>query len=76
PHLPEHSAILTGHTHKKRLARKNGTVLVNPGSIALPKDGIRSYAVYEDGTFTLYNLEDNAVLGSISIDEAEEKADQ
>ena len=35
----------------------------NPGSISLPKHGYeRSYAVYEDGVFSVRNLEDKVLM--------------
>lgn len=46
----------------------SGFVLkANPGSISLPKDGLRSYAVYENGTFALKDLEENTVLERLSL---------
>ena len=57
PTLPAGSALLTGHTHVKRLEQVDGILLVNPGSTSIPKDGSASYAVFEDGMFTLKTLE-------------------
>lgn len=47
--------------------RTNFVLKVNPGSISLPKDGLRSYAVYEDGVFALKDLADAAVLEKLSL---------
>lgn len=61
------AALLSGHTHVKVLRRlDNGLVLVNPGSVGIPKDGSASYATYEDGTFALRTL-DGAVLQALSL---------
>ena len=57
PALPAGSALLTGHTHVKRLEQVDGILFVNPGSTSIPKDGSASYAVLEDGMFTLKTLE-------------------
>lgn len=54
PALPEGSALVYGHTHKKVLQEVEGhpgIVAFNPGSVGIPKDGTRSYGVYEDGRF-------------------------
>lgn len=56
PTLTAGSALLTGHTHVKRLENADGVLFVNPGSTSIPKDGSASYAVYENGVFTLKTL--------------------
>ena len=56
PALPNGSALLTGHTHIKRLELVDGVMFVNPGSTSIPKDGAASYAVYENGAFALKSL--------------------
>lgn len=64
PPLPEGSAFVSGHTHVKKLERSGGVLLVNPGSPSLPKDGVPSYALYENGVFSLKTL-DGEVLASM-----------
>lgn len=59
--------LITGHTHVKRLEKKNGLVLLNPGSCALPKDGIPSIAILEDSNIKLVNIDNGEVLKSIAI---------
>lgn len=61
PHLAPGSALLSGHTHVKTLDERDGVLHVNPGSTSIPKDGTASYAVYENGVFTLKTL-DGAIL--------------
>lgn len=56
PALAPGSALITGHTHVKTLDEQDGVLFVNPGSTSLPKDDSASYAVYENGTFTLKTL--------------------
>ncbi len=56
PALAPGSALLTGHTHVKRLEQVDGVLYVNPGSISIPKDGSASYATYENGVFALKTL--------------------
>lgn len=56
PSLGAQAAFLSGHTHVKTLSANGGILYVNPGSTSIPKDGSASYAVYEDGRFTLRDL--------------------
>ena len=56
PTLAPGSALLTGHTHVKRLEQVDDILFVNPGSASIPKDGCASYAVYENGVFALKTL--------------------
>ena len=59
--LSPQSAFVSGHTHVKTLEQKDEVLYVNPGSLALPKDDLRGYAVYENGYFALKSL-DGVVL--------------
>ena len=52
PPLPAGSAFAFGHIHVKHLEWKGETLILNPGSVSIPKDGSRSYMPYEDGVFT------------------------
>lgn len=55
PVLPEGSALVYGHTHKKVLQEVDGhpgVTVFNPGSAGIPKDGTHSFGLYEDGVFT------------------------
>lgn len=58
PPLEEGSIFLSGHTHVKLDAVKNGIRCLNPGSVSIPKDGSHSCLLYEDGMFTFVLLED------------------
>lgn len=62
PALPQGSALLTGHTHIKRLELVDDVMYVNPGSTSIPKDGCASYAVYDNGTFALKTLDGKTLL--------------
>ena len=62
PALPQGSALLTGHTHLKRLELVDDVMYVNPGSTSIPKDGCASYAVYDNGTFALKKLDGKTLL--------------
>ena len=64
PTLPAGSVILTGHTHIPTLdPTPEGVLLLNPGSTSIPKGGFpASYALYEDGRFTVLSLDGETVL--------------
>ncbi|MBR5259500.1 MAG: phosphodiesterase [Eggerthellaceae bacterium] len=57
PELNAGSFFFSGHTHVKTNEERNGVTYVNPGSTSLPKDGSKSFAIYEDGHVTLKALE-------------------
>lgn len=51
--------ICVGHTHQPYVLMVGDTMIVNPGSIGLPRDGDprASYAIIEDGKVTLQRIE-------------------
>lgn len=54
PNLPQNSAFLYGHTHKKvleELTGHPGVTVFNPGSTSIPKDGSHSCGLYNNGVF-------------------------
>ena len=67
PQLRPRSAFLSGHTHIKTLVERDGILYVNPGSPSIPKDGCASFAVYENGSFTLRELESGAILAEAEL---------
>ena len=56
PYLKKGDVFLYGHYHVP-VFEDHGFYTVNPNSISLPKQGVKSFLVYENETFTLYNLE-------------------
>jgi putative phosphoesterase len=50
--------VCVGHTHQPYILQVNGTTIVNPGSVGLPRDGDPrlSYAIWEDGQTTLHRV--------------------
>ena len=56
PRLPKGTLFLSGHTHVKTDETRNGIRFVNPGSVALPKDGSHSFALFENVEITLREL--------------------
>ncbi len=61
--IPKGTVMLTGHTHVPVAGEREHVYWWNPGSISLPKSGYpRSYAIYEDGTFTVYDMQERVYL--------------
>lgn len=58
--------FVSGHTHIKQLVNFDKTLVLNPGSVALPKDDCRSYAIYEDDIFAIKTL-DGSPLHTVQI---------
>ena len=53
----KYDVILYGHTHIPDNTFKGKTLLFNPGSITLPKNGSkRSYAIWDNKKITLYDI--------------------
>ena len=63
--MPSHSAFVFGHVHVKHAEWQGETLILNPGSVSIPKDGSHSYMIYENGLFTTKTI-DGQVLGSIA----------
>ena len=67
PALGPRAAFLSGQTHRKTIERRVGVLYVNPGSPSIPKDDAPSFAVYDDGCFTLRDLEGGTVLAAMEL---------
>ena len=49
-------------THVLKAEQKEGYILLNPGSVSIPKEGNPpTYAIFEDGVFTIKDFEGNIV---------------
>ena len=67
PNFNAGDVLVHGHTHLRVLADRGEYIFLNPGSLALPKgDGVHSYAVYENGTFTTKEV-DGGVLETLAL---------
>ena len=63
PMLKKGDILIHGHTHLQALENIGEYTYINPGSAALPKgDDQNSYMIYEDGTFTIKNMEMKEIL--------------
>lgn len=60
PPLKKWDALIHGHTHIPCAQKRDGYYLLNPGSVAIPKEGNPpSYGIYENGFFTVWDFEGN-----------------
>ena len=64
PPLRAGEILLHGHTHVLKIEEfGNKNFYINPGSAALPKENNpRTYALYEDRTFTIKDFDGKTVL--------------
>ncbi len=63
PLLQQGDILVSGHTHIPMATEQDGIFLVNPGSVALPKEGFPpSYCLYENRTFTIRDFEGNTLM--------------
>jgi len=68
PNIPEGGILIYGHEHCPYILKKDNRLFLNPGSISLPRNDIASYMIYEDNTFTIYDIK-NQVIDSVSLGE-------
>lgn len=62
PPMKAGDILLHGHTHVLRAEEKDDIIILNPGSVSIPKEGNPpTYAVYEDGRFTIRDFDGNTV---------------
>lgn len=68
PPLNSGDVLINGHTHIYKAEQVNGIHCLNDGSVSLPKMGNpRSYMTYEDGVFTVKQLETGETLLEYSL---------
>lgn len=62
PPLQEGDILVHGHTHVLKAQQMEGYVLLNPGSVSIPKEGNpATYAVLENSIFTIKDFDGNTV---------------
>lgn len=59
--------VVSGHTHIKVLKEQDGIIVLNPGSTTIPKDGTKSFALYENGQIELWNLDSKTLIKRMRI---------
>ncbi len=57
--------IIQGHTHICHLAQQEGTIYLNPGSIARPRNHIPSYGIIDSKGVSLVELKTGNTLATI-----------
>lgn len=54
--------LIHGHTHVLKAQQMDGYILLNPGSVSIPKEGNpATYAVLENSIFTIKDFDGNTV---------------
>ncbi len=67
PKLHKGDLLIHGHTHVHGVWENDVYTTINPGSIALPKEGqAQSYMLYQDGLFSIHSL-DGRILKTYAI---------
>ena len=62
PPVQDGDILIHGHTHVLRAEPKEGYILLNPGSVSIPKEGsAHGYMILENGEFVWKDLEGNVV---------------
>ena len=62
PPIQEGDILIHGHTHVLNAERRENYILLNPGSVSIPKEGNPpTYAVFEDGIFCIKDFQGNIV---------------
>ncbi len=63
PPLKKGDILLHGHTHIPVAENRGAYVLLNPGSVSLPKGGYTpSYMIYEERCFTIKGFDGNIIM--------------
>ena len=62
PPLREGDILIHGHTHVLKAQQMDGYILLNPGSVSIPKEGNpATYAVLENSIFPIKDFDGNTV---------------
>ncbi len=57
PLINEGDVFMYGHFHKPIAKKTNGIYIFNPSSISLPKEGVKSFGIYENHELKIVSLE-------------------
>ncbi len=63
----EANILCYGHTHSKELDFYDNLLVLNPGSVSLPRDGSNSCAIIEDGCIRIFDLVSGQSLADLNI---------
>lgn len=68
PPLKKGDVLINGHSHVLKAFERDGIHCLNDGSVSLPKENNpRSYMIYENGVFTIKQLENGEEILKYSI---------
>lgn len=63
--------LLHGHTHVLKAEKKEGYILLNPGSISIPKEGnVPTYGIFKEGRFEIKDFQGN-IVKALVLEESE-----
>jgi len=66
PPMKKDDVLLHGHTHILQAEKENGYMILNPGSVSLPKDGnVPTFAILEEQKFTIYDFDKNIIKETV-----------
>lgn len=69
PPLAKGDILIHGHTHVLKAEKREAYILLNPGSVSIPKEGnIPTYAILEDGIFTIKGF-GGEIVKSLNLNE-------
>lgn len=61
--IDKNDVLIHGHTHIPLAEKEDGKIILNPGSISLPKNNNpNSYAILENDIFTVKNLDGDSFI--------------
>lgn len=68
PPLKNGDIFIQGHTHVLMAEKYNEKILLNPGSISLPKENnVQTYGIIEQGMFVIKNF-DNEIVKKMNLE--------
>ncbi|MDO5096562.1 MAG: phosphodiesterase [Peptostreptococcaceae bacterium] len=59
--------VCYGHTHVKELDSDDKILVLNPGSVALPRDGSPSCAILENNIMSIFHLDTGELIAQLPI---------
>lgn len=63
PMLKAGDILIHGHTHIQAIEDFGKNIYINPGSVAIPKNGNKnSYMIYENGKFTIKDFDGGCIM--------------
>ena len=66
PNLQKGDVLVHGHTHVLMEKEKDGILILNPGSVSIPKEGNPpTFAILEDGVFRIMDFDGNLVKQTV-----------